>query len=172
MQWYAIFVEAKQEDNLQKFIQKTCAEDCIETLVPKRKLIERRQGKYYERILTLFPGYVLVKTDMEGFEMYYKLKEMPGVISILKDACYPVTVPEDEMEIILALTRYGEVIDFSDLYREGDKIKVRSGPLKGLEGIIYKYDHRKRRAKVILNFLDKQKRVDLGANMIVKDFEK
>ncbi|NMA96437.1 MAG: antiterminator LoaP [Clostridiales bacterium] len=169
MQWYAIFVEARREDRLKKCIERTCPEDSIKALVPKRKLIERRQGKEYERILTLFPGYVFVRACMDGFDVYYKLSKLPGVISILKDGVYPVDVPEEEMNIILSLTRFGEVIDFSNLYREGDKIKVSSGPLEGLEGIIYKYDHRKKRAKVIINLLDTEKRVDLGANMITRE---
>src|SRR5699024_400424 len=113
----------------------------IETLIPKRKLIERRQGVWHERILKLFPGYIFIKTKMDNFEIYYKLKELPTIISVLKDGCYPMTVPENEMEIILALTRYGDVIDFSELYKEGDKIKVKNGPLQGLEGIIDRYDH-------------------------------
>src|SRR5690606_16402380 len=98
-------------------------------------LLERRQGEYHERILKLFPGYVLVNTDMDEIDMYYKLNASPNVISVLKNDGYPVTVPNEEMEIILALTRYGEVIDFSNLYQEGDSIKVVSGPLMGLEGI-------------------------------------
>lgn len=166
--WYAIFVEARQEERFQEFINKVYPDENIETLVPKRKLLERKQGEYHERILKLFPGYVLVNTDMDEVDMYYKLNASPNVISVLKNDGYPVTVPEEEMEIILALTRYGEVIDFSNLYQEGDSIKVVSGPLMGLEGIISKYDHRKMRAKVVLNFLDKQRKVDLGAHMITK----
>lgn len=170
LEWYAIFVETNKEETFRKCIDMVYPDDSIETLVPKRKLIERRQGEHYERVLKLFPGYVLVNTDMDEVEMYYKLKSLPTAISVLKNDGYPVTVPREEMEIILALTRYGEVIDFSSLYREGDEIKVISGPLKGLEGIIHRYDHRKKRAKVVLNFLDKEKRVDLGAHLITKRF--
>lgn len=166
--WYAIFVEARQEEKFQEFVNKVYPDENIETLVPKRKLLERRQGKYYERILKLFPGYVLINTDMDEVDMYYKLNASPSVISVLKNDGYPVTVPDEEMEIILALTRYGEVIDFSNIYKEGDRIKVVSGPLMGLEGIVKKYDHRKMRAKVVLDFLDKQRKVDLGAQMITK----
>src|SRR5690606_27716436 len=104
--WYAIFVEARQEERFQEFINKVYPDENIETLVPKRKLLERKQGEYHERILKLFPGYVLVNTDMDEVDMYYKLNASPNVISVLKNDGYPVTVPEEEMEIILALTRY------------------------------------------------------------------
>lgn len=92
MQWYALFVEANQEENLQKFIRIVYSDDCIRTLVPKRRLIERRQGKNYERILKVFPGYVLVNTDMDNLAMYYRLKESPRVLSVLKTDSFPTPI--------------------------------------------------------------------------------
>jgi transcriptional antiterminator NusG len=170
MQWYALFVEANQEENLQKFIRIVYSDDCIRTLVPKRRLIERRQGKNYERILKVFPGYVLVNTDMDNLAMYYRLKESPRVLSVLKTDSFPTPISEDDMDIILALTRYGEIIDFSELYKEGEKIRVKKGPLEGLEGIILKYDNRKKRVKVMIKILDHEKKVDLGVHMITREF--
>ena len=70
------------------------------------------------------------------------------------------------MDMILNLTRDGEVIELSDIYKEGNHIRVLNGPLMGMEGIIEKFDHRKKRVKVRLEFLGEYKRVDLGANMV------
>ena len=76
MKWYAIFVETGREEEVQKFIELLFSEGEIRTLVPKRKLIERRQGKTYEIIRNLIPGYVLTHTSMSD-ELYYKLKSFP-----------------------------------------------------------------------------------------------
>jgi len=54
------------------------------------------------------------------------------------------------------------------LYKEGERIVVVSGPLKGLEGIIEKVDARKKRVKIRIQFLGQEKRVDLGAYLIDK----
>ena len=48
-------------------------------------------------------------------------------------------------------------------------IKVSNGPMKGLEGIIESYDHRKKRLKIRLELLGQIKKVDLGAELVVKE---
>jgi len=90
------------------------------------------------------------------------------VYSILKDECEPVPIRDEEMAVILALTSQGDTIGFSEVYKEGDRIEVISGPLKGLEGIIEKFDARKNRIKVRIQFLGKEKRIDLGAHLVNK----
>ncbi|NLJ40112.1 MAG: antiterminator LoaP [Clostridiales bacterium] len=168
MEWYAIFVETGREAEVQKYIELLFPREDIRTLVPKRKLIERKRGKTYETIKNLIPGYVLVNINMDH-ELYYGLKALPAVYRVLKDDSEPIPIGEEEMAMILGLTRYGETIELSDVYKEGNTIRVLSGPLQGMEGIIEKFDHRKKRVKVCLEFLGKSKRVDLGANMIVPE---
>ena len=165
MKWYAIFVETGQEENFQRLIDMLYPGDDIHILIPKRRLIERRQGRTHEIIKKLFPGYVLIKTVMAA-DMYYRLSKLPMVYSILKDEYDPVPIRGEEMAVILALTSQGDTIGFSDVYKEGDRIVVANGPLKGLEGIIEKFDARKKRIKVRIQFLGLEKRVDLGAHLV------
>lgn len=166
MEWYAIFVETGHENKVQKLIELLFMEEEIRTLVPKRKLIERRKGKTHECIKNLLPGYVLTYTKMSN-ELYYQLRGLPSVYKVLRDDCEPTPIREEEMDMLLSLTRHGDIIELSDIYKEGNMIKVLSGPLEGMEGIIEKFDHRKRRVKICLEFLGEYKRVDLGANMVV-----
>ncbi|HHY83619.1 MAG TPA: antiterminator LoaP [Clostridiales bacterium] len=168
MQWYALFVKTGEEEAMRKYLEVLLPDIDMKILIPKRKLLERRKGKAYECIRTLLPGYVLIKTEMD-VSFYYKLKTMPGLIRILRDESDPLQIPEHEISVILALTNQGDVIEFSEIYHEGDRIKVRKGPMKGLEGIIESYDHRKKRLKIRLEILGQVKKVDLGAELIVKE---
>jgi transcriptional antiterminator NusG len=93
---------------------------------------------------------------------------MPGLLQILKDEEKPLPIKEHEIAVILALTSQGDVIGFSKVYKEGDAIRVAKGPLAGLEGIIESYDHRKKRIKIQLGISGTMKKVDLGAEMVVK----
>jgi transcriptional antiterminator NusG len=77
-------------------------------------------------------------------------------------------IREHEIAVILALTNEGEVIGFSEIYREGDAIRVVKGPLEGQEGLIESYDHRKKRIKIQIGISGRTKKVDLGAEMVVK----
>ena len=167
MQWYALFVKTGEEEVMRKFLETLLPDINMRILIPKRKLQERRLGKVYETIRTLLPGYVLVKTEMDvNFD--YRLKQMPGLLRILKDEAEPLPIPEHEIAVILALTNQGDVIEFSEVYREGDRIRVSKGPMEGLEGIIECYDHRKKRLKIRLEILGQVKKVDLGAELVVK----
>lgn len=167
MQWYALFVKTGEEETMRKYLEVLLSDVHIKILIPKRKLMERRRGRVYECIRTLLPGYVLIKTEMD-INFYYRLKIMPGLIRILRDESDPLPIPEHEIAVILALTNQGDVIEFSEVYREGDRIMVKSGPMKGLEGIIDSYDHRKKRLKIRLELLGQVRRVDLGAELVAK----
>jgi transcriptional antiterminator NusG len=166
MQWYALFVKTGEEELMRTYMDTLLPDENRKILIPKRKLIERRQGKLYECIRTLLPGYVLIKTDMD-IRFYYQIKQLPGLLRILSDDRSPVPIEEHEIAVILALTRQGDVIGLSEVYKEGDRIKVIRGPLVGLEGIIESFDHRKRRLKIRLNIAGEMK-VDLGAEMVLK----
>ncbi|NLU36754.1 MAG: antiterminator LoaP [Clostridiales bacterium] len=165
MQWYALFVKTGEEEDMRKYLETLLPDINMKILIPKRKLQERRKGKVYEVIKTLLPGYVLVKTEMD-VDFYYRLKKMPGLLKILRDESEPLPIPEHEIAVILALTNQGDVIDFSEIYKEGDRIKVARGPMKGLEGIIESYDHRKKRLKIRLEILGQVKKVDIGAEFV------
>lgn len=165
VQWYALFVKTGEEEDMRKYLETLLPDINMKILIPKRKLQERRKGKVYEVIRTLLPGYVLVKTEMD-VDFYYRLKKMPGLLKILRDESEPLPIPEHEIAVILALTNQGDVIDFSEIYKEGDRIKVARGPMKGLEGIIESYDHRKKRLKIRLEILGQVKKVDIGAEFV------
>jgi transcriptional antiterminator NusG len=167
LNWYALFVETGEEETLKKYVN-ILLPGKLKTLIPKRKLIERKQGKTKEKVRKLFPGYVLVRGQMND-EMYYTIKNLPPVITVLRGDMDPVPISGEEMDLILTLTDGGELIEFSQIYKEGDKIKVLKGPLYGMEGIIERVDHRKKRVKVCFDFLGRERRVDLGAEIIVKD---
>lgn len=165
MKWYALFVKSGEEDYVKLWLEKFFTQEELRPLVPKRKIPERKQGVVRDTIKTLFPGYVLINTHMTS-EMYYRIKNIPVIFNVLKTEVYPVNVRDEEMDLILALTREDEVIDYSHIFFEGKKVVVARGPLKGLEGIILNYDKRKQRIKVQVEFLGQVKKIDLGATMV------
>jgi len=165
LKWYALFVRTGEEEHVRLHLERVLSDREMRILIPKRKIIERRGGRNCEKIKTLLPGYVLIKADMSQ-ELYYELKTVPNLIRVLRDESEPVEVLEREIAVILALTDNGDVIDFSSVYKEGNAIRVVDGPLKGLEGIIESYDHRKKRIKIRLDFMGRTRRIDLGAHLV------
>jgi transcription termination/antitermination protein NusG len=120
----------------------------------------------------MFPGYVLIKTNMNT-DIFYKIKTIPKCYRIVNNGTiyskdngeYYSTIDEEEMAPIIQLLGNGEIVDYSRVYLENSKVFVKSGPLKGMEGIIKKVDKHKNRAKILLYFLGVQKIIDVGVEI-------
>jgi transcriptional antiterminator NusG len=48
----------------------------------------------------------------------------------------------------------------------GDRIKIIEGPLKNFHGIVQSVNRRKSRARIMLNFLQKERKVDVSLQII------
>ena len=73
---------------------------------------------------------------------------------------------EDE-RFVKWLFQYDGLLGFSQAYKEGDQIRIVSGPLKDMEGKIRRVDKRGMSGQVILSFYGKNIPVWLGFEMIM-----
>jgi len=163
--WHALFVHTGEEDNVKERIHYRFGEDELAALVPKRRMRERKNGNWSYRTRTLFPGYVLINGNINE-EQYYKVKEIPGVITFIKDKNGPLPVDESEINLLLRFMKGKEIIESSRVLMEGSKIIVTEGPLYGMEGLIQSIDKRKGRAKVRINFIGQPRVVELSVSIL------
>jgi len=169
MKWYALFVETGKEIIIQEMLNRNFAKEDMLCLVPLRVVPEKQKGITLNVNKTLFPGYVFIKVSMNA-EFYYAIKNTPKIYRILRSGkhnegdieTYFTSIDEREMDFIIQLTGENGIISFSKAFLTGDRIVVSNGPLKGLERVIKKIDKRKKRAKILLNFLGDEQQVDVG----------
>jgi len=165
--WYVLFVCSNQEEKVKKILESEVG-DAYKFIVPTRELRERKDGKWNTIKRKLFPGYVLIKGIM-NIDVYYKLKKIPGVIKLLSSEDEVLTVDESELRVLkILIDNDGNNIGISSLYKENDGVKIVAGPLMGLEGQIIKIDYRKGRAKVSLRFMNEERVVELGIEVVDK----
>lgn len=171
MSWYVIFVETGYEDKFCHYIDKMKYQRYMgiqySLLVPKRKIFERKQGIRREVIKTMFPGYVLLKTE-SIFEFYSQAKGSPHIIRFLRDNSRFLEVRKEEIRQILMMVDSSGLIEISKAFVENDRIRITEGPLLGMEGIIKKIDKRKGRAKVRFHLNDNSLLIDLGIEIMEK----
>ena len=169
--WYALFVATGQEERVKKILETNLQNETdnhLKFVIPVRELRERKAGKWKMVKRKLFPGYILVKGNID-VETYYILKKESGIAKLLRDEEEPLKIQEDELRVLKILTRDKEgYIGISNAFKENDKIKITDGPLAGLEGLIESVNARKGRAKVRLNFLGEKRLVELGINFVDK----
>ncbi len=162
--WYALFVATGEEDRVKARINYNFKDELI-AFVPKRKMRERKNGKWEEKIRLLFPGYVLLNGRINCM-VCNLLRDVPGVIRLLSDKDGPQEIHASEIEIIRILTADNEIIESSNICIEGGRVVVVDGPLLGLDGYIRAIDKRKGRVKVVLDLMGEPRTVELSVALV------
>lgn len=130
--------------------------------------VKRRTSKGHTTLerKILFPGYVFVQADPDSNFTAY----MPRLRVL-----YMLTNPDtgwrlagrDEQFVRWVMTQNG-VIEFSKAYKEGERIKIISGPLKDLEGFITRVDKRNQNGQVTLTFNGRTIKAWLGFDLVTR----
>ncbi len=126
--WYAVYTNSCHE----KRVEQQMYQRGIECFLPLYKSVRRWKDRRKELELPLFPGYVFV---------YLKLKEriailqLPGVIDFVSCGARPAALHEYEIEALRKGLHYACAQPHSGLL-VGRRVRVHSGPLAGLEGIL------------------------------------
>lgn len=138
LNWYALYVKSRHEFVTQdELVRKG-----IHTYLPSVK--KARQWKDRKKFVEfpLFPGYcfVHIKPCSEDFVNVLKTR---GVVTLLsaKPGC-PTPVPPEEVDSLRLLVESGKDFDIYPHLKEGAKIRVKRGPLKGAEGVLEKKEDR------------------------------
>ncbi len=134
-----------------------------ELLWPRRSLRERRGGIWREKVAPIFPGYLFLRADSLGSELFRELKRLPGFARFLRDNSNVEPLGERDLVILQHFLSFGEVVQPSRVRFDANRrIQVLEGPLKAMEGRIVRVDRRKRRARVRLELYENSFLIDFG----------
>jgi len=164
MSWYAIFVKTGKEDELCLYIKHIFEKSKVQfqLLVPKRELVEYYEGVKRLVKRTMFPGYILLNTDsIEQIYAFLSSRWHSNIYAMLKSGGFFQEIPAAEIVPIINLINKDGTITSSSLFLENDKVIVKEGPLLNYTGLIRKINARKGRAKIILNFLGRECKIDI-----------
>jgi|SRR5579863_10504792 len=127
--WYAIQVRARQELLVSDYL----SGNGYEWFLPQFKLRKRWSDRIKQVDAPLFPGYLFCRFNV--FDRLPILK-IPGVIQILGNQRQPIPVDEQEIRAIQSLVSSGVPNEPWPYMALGDKVRIESGPLQGLEGLL------------------------------------
>ncbi|PRR84075.1 antiterminator LoaP [Clostridium vincentii] len=165
--WFVLYVNVNQEEKVKKILEKEIGDE-YKFIIPTRELRERKNGKWHNVKRKLFPGYVLTK-GIINIEVYYKIRKVYGVIKLLRNENEVLTIDEKELKVLkILIDNQDNNIGVSTLYKENDSIRILAGPLVGFKGQIVKVDSRKGRAKVNISFMNEERIVELGIELVDK----
>ena len=89
--------------------------------------------------MVLFPGYIFVHVAAHD---RLQVLQLPGAVRLVTFNGHPVALPEQEIEVLRNRLSGTYLMEPHPYLRVGRRIRVRSGPLQGLEGVIVRMKDR------------------------------
>ena len=155
---YVIYVQTGREDEVLYSLRKTG----YTAYVPKRILVQRKNGIYHDIQQILFTGYVFIDAEKITADDYYKIRSINGVGNFLSRT---VPLSPTEEEYIKGLCNGGEDIAISKGILINGRLRITEGFLKQYEHKIVKYSRRQHRATVELTLYGEPHRIVCGIDI-------
>jgi transcription termination/antitermination protein NusG len=161
--------EAKVKANLENRIQSMNMEDRIyEVIIPTEDAVEIKGGKKQTVQRKVFPGYVLVRMDLDD-DSWYVVRNTPAVTGFVgPPGAKPFPLSIREVEAILREPEEGEEIIPSVDYEVGENIRVTSGPFADFTGTISEINADQSKLKVLVSIFGRETPVELGFDQVAK----
>jgi len=160
--WHALYVNSRAEKKISENLQARGIEVYIPIIKTMRQWSDRK--KMVE--IPLINGYVFVKILPAEND---KVTQTKGVVNFVKSEGKIAVIREIEIDRLKQLVDLGYHLEASTItktYKEGDKVKISSGALKGIEGYVVESKENKQ-IEVLLESIGQCIRVKLPRELLV-----
>lgn len=171
--WYIVHAYSNFEKKVAESIRETARqlgleESFEEILVPTEDVIEIRRGQKINAERKFFPGYVIVRMDMND-ETYHLVKNTPRVAGFLGPQGKPTPVSESEIERLIAQVETpAERPRTTIVFEVGETVRVVDGPFESFTGVVEEVDEIASRLKVAVSIFGRATPVELEYAQVQK----
>jgi transcription elongation factor/antiterminator RfaH len=130
MPWYALYTRPRHE----KQVFQELSNKGIEAFLPTYKVRRRWSDRYKIVEEPLFKNYLFVNVDFDT--RYYETLRPYGAVGFIMFDNKPAQIPKNEIDAIRRLVESELPYDPHPYLKVGRKVRVRSGPLQGCEGVL------------------------------------
>jgi transcription antitermination factor NusG len=127
--WYAAYTCANHE---KRVAAELGARD-VEHFLPLYSSVRRWKDRRVQLDLPLFPGYIFVRLD---FCDRLRVAQIPSVVRLVGFGGLPTVLPDTEMGILRSGLLRGLRAEPHPFMTTGRRVRVMSGPMAGMEGIL------------------------------------
>ncbi|MCD6531604.1 transcription termination/antitermination factor NusG [bacterium] len=172
--WYVVHVLTGQEQNVQRYIENTVPEKgledkILEVFVPMEEVIEMRGGKRRTVQRKFFPGYVLIRMELDRDTESF-IRGVPGVTSFVTSGREPVPLSDEEVESIMQKTRKEKVAQKVEIpFSENDPVRIIDGPFKDFTGIVSEINRERGKVRVMVSIFGRLTPVDVDFMQLKPD---
>jgi transcription antitermination factor NusG len=129
LEWYAVYTNARHEKRVTEYL----VGRSVECYLPPYRSVRRWQDRRKEVELPLFPGYLFVRI---AYRSRLQVLTAPGVVQIISFDGKPAPIREAEIETLRQGLSHSTGFEPHPYLKVGKRVRVRSGPLSGIEGIL------------------------------------
>jgi transcription termination/antitermination protein NusG len=171
--WYIVHAysnfERKVADSIkERALNAGLADKFEEVLVPMEEVVEMRRGRKVSSERKFFPGYVLVKMELND-QTYHLIKNTPKVTGFLGTDNKPIPITEAEAGRILQQVQEGvERPKPSVTFEIGEQVRVADGPFASFNGLVEEVDEERARLKVAVSIFGRATPVELEYGQVEK----
>ncbi|MFZ5913188.1 MAG: transcription termination/antitermination protein NusG [Pseudomonadota bacterium] len=171
--WYIVHTYSNFEKKVAESIKEQAVAQGLEdrfeeVLVPTEEVIEMRRGRKVQSERRFFPGYVLVKMELND-DTYHLIRNTGKVTGFLGSGNRPMPVPEAEVARIMNQVQEGikrpkPLISFEI----GEQVRVSDGPFTSFNGLVEEVDRDRARLKVAVSIFGRATPVELEFSQVEK----
>ena len=122
--------------------------------------LEIKEDKKKEVERKIFPGYVMIKMIVTD-DSWYVVRNIRGCTGFVGPASKPVPLTDEEVAA-LGVEKHSVEVG----YKEGDNVKIISGPLEGYTGTVKTVDTANNNVCVVLSMFGRETPVELELDQI------
>jgi transcriptional antiterminator NusG len=175
-QWFVVHTYAGYENKVKSNLQSRIAsmnmeERIFEVVIPVEDVIEFKNGKKQVVSKKVFPGYLLVRMDLDD-DSWYVVRNTPGVTGFVGLGARPTPLSRKEVEGILQV-KAGEAETAKKSrprleYEVGESVRVKEGPFADFTGTIAEINEDQLKLKVLVNIFGRETPVELEFAQVAK----
>lgn len=132
--WYAIYTVHKHEGSVLRHLEVRA----IEAFFPTYEAVRLWKNRQRVKIpMPLFPGYLFARiVELD----YVKVLRCPGVVRLVGNRCGPFPIADSVIELLRASVAEKRIEPHRELV-VGERVRVKSGPMQGIEGVLTRKDN-------------------------------
>jgi transcription termination/antitermination protein NusG len=162
--WYALYTRS----HCEQLVYEQLVAKGFHLFLPKIQVWSQRAGIKQRIAVPLFPGYLFLQSLVDS-AIYLEVHTARGLVRILGHGWDRLAVvPEEEIHAIYTVLRSRLPIHPHPYLREGQRVRIRHGPLNGVEGLLVGGKANKGRLVLSVELLQQSVAVEVDCSDVEK----
>jgi transcriptional antiterminator NusG len=141
LRWYVVYTSANHE----KRVARQLSERLVDHFLPTYSSIRKWKDRRVTLNQPLFPSYVFVRFALRD---RLRVLQVPGVAKLVGFGGIPAPLPDADIEVLRAGLASGIHAEPHAFLTAGRRVRVKQGPMMGLQGIFVR---RKSRTRLVVS---------------------